>query len=146
MKTHVTKPADFTRKWYLVDASGETLGRLAVVVADLLRGKSKPNFSASVDCGDGVVVINTDKIVVTGNKLLDKKYYNYSGFPGGMRELSLEQVMAKDSTKVVRAAVKGMLPKNKLADDIISKLKLYPGSEHGQEAQKPEKVDLKGRK
>lgn len=144
MKTHVTKPADFDRKWYLVDAEGKTLGRLAVVVADLLRGKSKPNFSPSVDCGDGVVVVNTDKIVVTGNKLTDKKYYNHSGYPGGIRELSLEQLMEKDSTKVVRAAVKGMLPKNRLADDIIGKLKLYPGAEHGQVAQKPEKYNFEG--
>jgi large subunit ribosomal protein L13 len=144
MKTHVTKPADFDKKWYLVDASGKTLGRLAVVIADLLRGKSKTNFSASVDCGDGVVVINTDKIVVTGKKLTDKKYYNFSGFPGGMRELSLAELMEKDSTKVIRAAVKGMLPKNRLADDIISKLKLYPGAEHGQEAQKPEKYTFEG--
>jgi large subunit ribosomal protein L13 len=144
MKTHVTKNTDFDRKWYIIDAEGKTLGRLAVAIADLLRGKKKPNFSPSVDCGDNVVVINTDKIVVTGNKLLDKKYYNYSGFPGGMRELSLEQLMEKDSTKVIRLAVKGMLPKNKLADVIISKLKLYPGSEHSQVAQKPEKFTFEG--
>ena len=139
MKTHVTKKADFDRKWFIIDAEGKTLGRLAVVIADLLRGKKKPNFSPSVDCGDNVVVINTDKIVVTGNKLEDKKYYNYSGHPGGMRELSLSEVMEKDSTKVIRAAVKGMLPKNRLADEIIGKLKLYPTAEHGQVAQKPEK-------
>jgi large subunit ribosomal protein L13 len=144
MKTHVTKNTDFDRKWYLVDAEGKTLGRLAVVVADLLRGKSKSNFSASVDCGDFVVVINTDKIVVTGNKLLDKKYYNHSGYPGGLRELSLAELMEKDSTKVVRAAITGMLPKNRLARDIIGKLKLYPGSEHGQVAQKPEKYTFEG--
>jgi len=144
MKTHVTKKADFDRKWYIIDAEGKTLGRLAVVIADLLRGKKKPNFSPSVDCGDNVVVINTDKIAVTGNKLEDKKYYNYSGFPGGMRELSLAELMGKDSTKVVRFAVKGMLPKNRLADEIIGKLKLYPGSEHGQTAQKPEKYTFEG--
>jgi len=144
MKTHVTKPADFDRKWYIIDAEGQTLGRLAVVIADLLRGKHKSNFSASVDCGDNVVVINTSKIVVTGKKLTDKKYYNFSGYPGGMRELSLEEVMEKDSTKVVRLAVKGMLPKNRLADDIISKLRLYPTAEHGQEAQKPEKYTFEG--
>lgn len=144
MKTHVTKKADFDRKWYLVDAKGETLGRLAVVVADILRGKSKPNFSPSVDCGDFVVVINTDEISVTGNKLIDKKYYNHSGYPGGMRELSLEQLLEKDSTKVVRLAVKGMLPKNRLSDDIIDKLKLFPGSEHSHVAQKPEKYTFKG--
>lgn len=143
MKTHVTKNTDFDRKWYIIDAKGQTLGRLAVAIAELLRGKKKPNFSPSVDCGDNVVVINTDKIVVTGNKLIDKKYYNYSGYPGGMRELSLEELLEKDSTKVVRLAVKGMLPKNRLADDIISKLKLYPGAEHGQVAQKPEVYKVK---
>lgn len=144
MKTHVTKNSDFDRKWYLVDAEGKTLGRLAVVVADTLRGKSKPNFSPSVDCGDFVIVINTDKIVVTGNKLIDKKYYSHSSYPGGLKELSLSEMMEKDSTKVIRAAVKGMLPKNRLADDIIEKLRLYPGSEHAQVAQKPEKITFEG--
>lgn len=144
MKTHVTKPADIEKKWYLVDADGKTLGRLSVVIAGLLRGKNKANFSPSVDCGDNVVVINTDKIIVTGNKLLDKKYYNHSGYPGGLRELSLAELMEKDSTKVVRLAVKGMLPKNRLADDIINKLKLYPGSEHAQVAQKPEIYTFEG--
>ena len=143
MKTHVTKNTDFDRKWYIIDAEGKTLGRLAVAVADLLRGKKKPNFSPSIDCGDNVVVVNTDKIVVTGNKLLDKKYYNHSGYPGGIRELSLAELLEKDSTKVLRLAVKGMLPKNRLADDIIGKLKLYPGSEHGQVAQKPEVFKVK---
>jgi len=144
MKTHVTKNTDIERKWYIIDAEGQTLGRLAVAIADLLRGKKKPNFSPSVDCGDNVVVINTDKITVTGNKMLDKKYYNYSGFPGGMRELSLAELMEKDSTKVLRAAVKGMLPKNRLADDIIGKLKLYRDENHGQVAQKPEKFTFEG--
>lgn len=142
IKTHVTKPGDITKKWYLVDAEGETLGRLAVIIADLLRGKNKPNFTPSVDCGDYVVVINTDKIVVTGNKLLNKKYYNYSGFPGGMRELRLEELLEKDSRKVVFEAVKGMLPKNRLADQIITKLKLFPGSDHDHVAQKPEIVKI----
>lgn len=144
MKTHVTKPADFTRKWYLVDADGITLGRLAVVIADTLRGKNKVNFSPAVDCGDYVVVINTDKIAVTGNKMLAKKYYNYSGFPGGMRDLTLEEMMARDSRKVIHAAVKGMLPKNRLAADILAKLKLFPGSEHGHTAQKPEVLKIQG--
>jgi large subunit ribosomal protein L13 len=142
MKTHVTKPADIVRKWYLVDAEGATLGRLAVVIADKLRGKNKVNFSPAVDCGDYVVVINTDKIAVTGNKMLDKKYYNYSGFPGGMRELSLEELMARDSTKVIYAAVKGMLPKNRLAADIIAKMKPFPGATHDHVAQKPEVIKV----
>ncbi len=144
MKTHVTKQADFDRKWYLVDAEGVTLGRLATVVADTLRGKNKVNFSPAVDCGDYVVVINTDKIAVTGNKLIDKKYYNYSGFPGGMRDLRLEEMLEKDSRKVIFEAVKGMLPKNRLAADIISKLKLFPGAEHGHIAQKPEVLKVRG--
>lgn len=144
MKTHVTKNTDFDRKWYIIDAEGKNLGRLAVAVADLLRGKSKPNFSPSVDCGDFVIVVNTDKITVTGNKLIDKKYYNHSGYPGGMRELSLAELMEKDSTKVVRAAIAGMLPKNRLADEIIGKLKLYPTAEHAQTAQKPEKFTFEG--
>lgn len=144
MKTHVTKNTDFDRKWYLIDADGMNLGRMSVVIADLLRGKSKPNFSPSVDCGDNVVVINTDKIVVTGNKLIDKKYYNHSSYPGGLRELSLEEMLEKDSTKVVAHAVKGMLPKNRLADDMMNKLRLYKGAEHNNAAQKPEKYTIEG--
>ncbi len=144
MKTHVTKPADITKKWFIVDASGATLGRLAVVIADVLRGKNKANFSPSVDCGDYVVVINTDKVAVTGNKLLAKKYYNYSGFPGGMRELSLEELLAKDSRKVIYEAVKGMLPKNRLSSEIIAKMKLFPGAEHDHTAQKPEVLKIQG--
>jgi large subunit ribosomal protein L13 len=144
MKTHVTKPADIDRKWYLIDAEGETLGRLSVVIADLLRGKSKVNFSPSVDCGDYVIVINTDKVAVTGNKLTDKHYYNYSGFPGGLRDLRLEEMLERDSRKVILNAVKGMLPKNKLASDMIDKLKLFKGAEHAHTAQKPEQVKVKG--
>ncbi len=144
MKTHVTKATDIVRKWYVVDASGATLGRLAVVIADTLRGKNKANFSPAVDCGDYVVVLNTDKIAVTGNKLIAKKYYNYSGFPGGMRELSLEELLEKDSRKVIYEAVKGMLPKNRLADDMISKLKLFKGEEHDHTAQKPTVIKFQG--
>jgi large subunit ribosomal protein L13 len=143
-KTHVTKCTDIDRKWYLIDADGANLGRLAVIVADLLRGKNKPSFSPSVDCGDYVVVVNTDKLAVTGNKMLDKKYYNYSGFPGGMRELRLEELMAKDSTAVLKLAVKGMLPKNRLAADIIAKLRAFPSAEHDHTAQKPEIIKVKG--
>lgn len=139
MKTYVTKPKEVNRTWYLIDAEGVTLGRLATSVADLLRGKSKTNFSPSVDCGDYVVIINTAKIKVTGNKLEEKAYYNYSGYPGGMRKLTLSQLLEKDANSVVRFAVKGMLPKNRLADEIIKKLKLFPGSNHNHDAQKPEK-------
>ncbi len=143
MKTSVTKKTDFARSWYLVDAKDQTLGRLAVVVADTLRGKKKPNFSPSVDCGDYVVIINSSLVSVTGNKLLDKKYYNHSGYPGGLRELSLEQLLEKDSTKVITEAVKGMLPKNKLSADIINKLKVFPGESHDHVAQKPVELKIK---
>ncbi len=142
MKTYVTKPKEITRKWYLIDADGLTLGRLSTAIADLLRGKNKPSFSPSVDCGDYVIVINTAKIRVTGSKLDEKAYYNYSGYPGGMRKLTLSQLLERDANSVIRFAVKGMLPKNRLADEIIKKLKLFPGSEHDHVAQKPEKITI----
>lgn len=137
MKTFVTKPGDIERKWYVIDAEGKTLGRLATAVADLLRGKNKTCFSPSVDCGDYVIVVNTAKIAVTGNKMEEKKYYNYSGYIGGMKELSMKEVMDRDPNRVITAAVKGMLPKNRLADEMIKKLKLYAGPEHDHAAQKP---------
>jgi len=143
MKTSVTKKADIERKWYLIDADGATLGRMATVIADLLRGKKKACFSPAVDCGDYVIVINTGKIVVTGNKLVDKKYYRHSGYPGGLTEISLEQLLEKDSNKVIFQAVKGMLPKNKLSDESIGKLKLFKGAEHDHTAQKPLIVKVK---
>jgi large subunit ribosomal protein L13 len=144
MRTYVTKPGDIERKWFLVDVKGQTLGRLAVVVADLLRGKSKTNFSPSVDCGDFVVVINTKDIVVTGNKLEAKMYHRHSGYPGGLTSLTLAEVLEKDANKVIYEAVKGMLPKNRLADDMIKKLKLFTGSEHAHTAQKPEEIKVQG--
>jgi large subunit ribosomal protein L13 len=139
MKTYVTKPKEIERKWYLINAEDKTLGRLSTEVANLLRGKNKTEFSPSVDCGDYVVVINTAKIKVTGNKLEEKFYYNYSGYPGGMRQLSLAQLIEKDANKVISFSVRGMLPKNRLNDEIIKKLKLFTGSTHDHEAQKPEK-------
>jgi large subunit ribosomal protein L13 len=141
MRTYVTKPADIERKWYIVDAEGKTLGRLATVVADTLRGKNKACFSPSVDCGDYVIVINTKKIKVSGKKLEDKKYYSYSGYIGGMKELSLNEMLERDANKVVFAAVKGMLPKNRLSNEIIKKLKLFVDETHSHEAQKPEKLE-----
>lgn len=144
MKTHVTKPAEIERNWYLVDAKGLTLGRFATTVANLLRGKDKVNFSPSVDCGDFVIVINTAEIKVTGNKLVDKKYYHYSGYQSGLKELRLEELLVKDPNRVIYAAVKGMLPKNKLADDMIKKLKLFSGSEHTHTAQKPQEIKIQG--
>ena len=141
MKTYTAKPKEITRNWYLIDAKGQTLGRLSVVVADLLRGKNKPTFTPNVDCGDFVIIINTKEIKVTGNKLEDKKYYRHSGYPGGLTETNLSEMLIKHPNKVIYHAVKGMLPKNRLADEMIKKLKLFEGEEHAHIAQKPIKIE-----
>lgn len=146
MKTYSAKPSDVTRKWYVIDASETTLGRLATQAAQLLLGKGKPQFTQHIDCGDFVIVINTDKLNVTGAKLTDKKYYNHSGHPSGLRERRLEELMAKDSREVIYEAVRGMLPTNKLRDPRLQRLKLYAGAEHEHAAQKPEVLSLKGAK
>lgn len=146
MKTYSAKPTDVTRKWYVIDASEATLGRVASHAATLLTGKGKPMFTSHIDCGDYVIVVNTDKIVVTGNKLEDKKYYRHSGFPGGIKETALKDVMNQDSTKAIYAAVRGMLPVNKLRDDRLKRLKIYAGAEHEHAAQQPEVLSLKGAK
>jgi large subunit ribosomal protein L13 len=143
MKTYSAKPTDIERKWFLIDAKDQTLGRLSTLAANLLRGKEKTLFTPSVDCGDYVVIINTREVKVTGNKLEDKMYYRHSGYPGGIKEISLGKQLEKDSNKVIYQAIRGMLPKNKLADQMIKKLKLFPGSEHAHEAQKPEKIEVK---
>jgi len=143
MKTYSAKPSDVTRKWYVVDASEVSLGRAATQIATLLTGKGKPQFTQHIDCGDYVIVVNADKLVVTGNKMSDKKYYRHSGFPGGIKEATLADKMAKDSTEVIIKAVRGMLPVNKLRDDRLKRLKVYAGAEHGHEAQKPEAFSLK---
>ena len=143
MSTYMQKPQEVVRKWYLIDAEGKTLGRLANVIADLLRGKGKPTFTPHVDCGDYVVVINADKIHVTGNKLQDKLYYNHSGYPGGLRVRNLETVLAKKPTEALERAVKGMLPHNHLGADVYRKLFVYAGPEHKQQAQKPELYEVK---
>lgn len=143
MKTYSAKPTDVTRTWYVVDASEVPLGRLATVVAKLLMGKGKPMFTKHIDCGDYVVVINASNLVVTGNKMEDKIYYKYSGFPGGLRETSLKDQMAKDSTIVIQKAVRGMLPVNKLRSDRLLRLKIYEGAEHQHEAQKPQVISVK---
>ena len=143
MKTYSAKPTDVTRKWYVVDASEAPLGRVATRIATLLTGKGKPIFTKHVDCGDYVVVINADKVNVTGNKLDTKTYYRHSGHPGGLTETSMRDVMESDSTKVVFAAVRGMLPVNKLRDDRLDRLKIYPGNEHNHEAQKPKTISIK---
>lgn len=146
MNTYSAKPSDVTRKWYVVDASETTLGRVATQVATLLTGKGKPIFTSHIDCGDFVVVINADKLQVTGAKMTDKMYYNHSGYPGGLRERQLKDVVEKDSTEVILQAVRGMLPGNKLRDGRLARLKIYAGAEHNHAAQKPEVLSLKGAK
>ena len=136
--THSVKASEIERKWYVIDAEGKVLGRLATEVAKLLKGKHKPTYSTHMDVGDHVIVINTDKIVFTGNKLNDKMYRRHTGYIGNMKEESAKEVMAKDSTKAVMLAVKGMLPKNSLGRKMLTKLRVYAGSEHENAAQKPE--------
>ena len=142
MKTFVTKPAEVDRKWYVVDADGQTLGRLATKLAETLRGKHKTIYSPSVDCGDYVIVINAEKIAVTGNRMDDKMYHRHSGYPGGLREMTLRQQLEKHPTRPIEIAVRGMLPKNRLGRKMIKKLKVYAGSEHPHQAQQPEIMEL----
>ncbi len=141
MKTTIAKAEQIERKWYIVDAKDKVLGRMCTTIADKLRGKDKPIFSPHMDCGDFVIVINADKIKLTGKKMQDKKYSRHSGYPGGYREQSAEDLLLKKPTKVFELAVKGMLPKNKLRDKFMSKLKLYAGEEHPHEAQNPEPLN-----
>ena len=136
--THSVKASEIERKWYVIDAEGKVLGRLATEVAKLLKGKHKPTYSTHMDVGDHVIVINTEKMVLTGNKATDKIYRRHTGYIGNMKEESAKEVMAKDSTKAVMLAVKGMLPKNSLGRKMLTKLRLYSGAEHDQAAQKPE--------
>ena len=138
MKTYMANPDKIERKWYVVDAEGCTLGRLASEVAKVLRGKNKPEFTPHVDTGDYVIVVNADKVTVTGKKLDQKIYYRHSDYVGGMKETTLREMMAKKPEKVVELAVKGMLPKGPLGRAMIKKLHVYAGAEHGQQAQKPE--------
>ena len=141
MKTYSAKPGEITREWYLVDAEGKTLGRLATQIADTLRGKRKPQFTPHVDTGDFVIVVNAEKIKVTGNKLDQKRYYRHSGYPGGIRSRTLREQLERRPTEVLRVAVKGMLPKNRLARQQITKLKIYAGPEHPHEAQNPKPLE-----
>ncbi len=142
MKTWNAKAEDFERRWYLVDAEGQTLGRLATRIADTLRGKRKPEYTPHVDSGDIVVVVNAEKIAVTGKKLDEKLYYRHSGYPGGLRARSLREELERRPTEVLRRAVKGMLPRNRLARRQITKLKIYAGPVHPHEAQRPEALPL----
>ena len=138
MKTYMANPDKIERKWYVVDAEGRTLGRLCSGIANVLRGKNKPVYTPHVDTGDYVIVINADKIKVTGKKMDQKIYYNHSEYVGGMRETTLKEMMAKKPEKVIELAVKGMLPKGPLGRAMIKKLHVYAGAEHDHAAQKPE--------
>ena len=138
MKTFMANPDKIERKWYVVDAEGQTLGRLAAEVAKVLRGKNKPEFTPHIDTGDNVIVINAEKIKVTGKKLDQKVYYHHSDYVGGMKETTLREMMAKKPEQVIELAVKGMLPKGPLGRTMIKKLHVYAGAEHAHQAQKPE--------
>ena len=138
MKTFMANPAKIERKWYVVDATGMTLGRLASEVAKILRGKNKPEYTPHIDTGDYVIVVNAEKVKVTGKKLQQKIYYNHSDYVGGMKETTLAELLAKKPEKVIELAVKGMLPKGPMGRDMIKKLHVYAGPEHANQAQKPE--------
>jgi len=142
-KTFVTKNTDVQREWFVVDAAGQTLGRLATRVASMLRGKHKPIFTPAVDVGDYVVIVNADKIHVTGRKMDQKIYYRHSGYPGGLREITLRNLLHKHPTRVIEHAVRGMLPKNRLGRQMFKKLKVYAGPNHPHEAQQPQSLELK---
>jgi large subunit ribosomal protein L13 len=137
MKTYSAKPKEIEQRWYLVDAEGQTLGRLATRIADTLRGKRKPEYTPHVDTGDFVVVVNAEKIAVTGKKREDKIYYRHSGYPGGLRQRTFAEELDRRPTEVLRKAVKGMLPRNRLARRQLTKLKIYAGPEHPHEPQNP---------
>jgi large subunit ribosomal protein L13 len=143
MRTYTPKTGEIAREWYVVDAEGQTLGRLATQIADVLRGKRKPQYAPHVDTGDFVVVVNAEKIAVTGSKLDDKLYYRHSGYPGGLKTRSLREQLQRRPTEVLRKAVKGMLPKNKLAAQQLGKLKIYAGPEHPHEAQAPKAFEAR---
>ena len=141
-KTISANKATVDKQWLVVDAEGQTLGRLASKVAKLLRGKHKPNFTPHVDCGDNVIVINAEKINLSGNKMDQKEYLRYTGYPGGQRSTSVRELMDKHPERVIEKSIKGMLPKNRLGADLFRNLKVYAGPEHGQEAQKPKAINL----
>lgn len=144
MKTFMAKPQEVERKWYIIDAANLPLGRLATAVTDILTGKKKTIYTPNVDTGDFVIVINTDKIVLTGNKLEDKKLRYHTGYIGGLKEIGYDKIMREDSPRALVKAVKGMLPKNRLGRKQITRLKVYKDASHNQEAQKPEVITVKG--
>ncbi len=142
MKTYQAKKEEVEHQWYLVDAEGKVLGRLATELAKILRGKNKPIYTPHVDTGDFVIVVNAGKVALTGKKMKDKIYYHHTGYPGGIREISAEKLLAKKPTEMIRIAVKGMLPKNSLGRQMFQKLKVYAGAKHPHEAQKPVPLQL----
>jgi len=142
MKTYVAKPSDRERNWLVVDANGRTLGRLATQIADVLRGKRKPQYTPHIDTGDFVVVVNAAKVTVTGNKRKSKLYYRHSGYPGGLRTRTFAQMIERRPEEVIRLAVKGMMPRNRLARKQLTKLKIYAGPDHPHTAQKPQPLEL----
>ncbi|HPY95929.1 MAG TPA: 50S ribosomal protein L13 [Candidatus Cloacimonadota bacterium] len=137
MKTFTPRPSEIDQQWYVIDATDKTLGRISTQVAAILRGKNKPYFTPNIDTGDYVVIINADKVAVTGSKALQKVYKSFSGYPGGLREVSFKRMVAKKPEEIIIHSVKGMLPKNVLGRQMIKKLKVYAGSEHPHTAQKP---------
>ena len=143
MKTYVATPSDRQRNWYVVDATGQTLGRLATQIANALRGKRKPTYTPHIDTGDFVVVVNAEKISVSGNKLEDKLYRRHSGYPGGLKTRTLNDMLERRPEEVIRIAVKGMLPRNRLARKQLTKLKVYAGPDHPHAAQKPQPMETK---
>jgi len=144
MKTFVAKPSDRQRDWYVVDAQGKTLGRLATQIADVLRGKRKPTYTPHIDTGDFVIVVNAEKIAVTGNKRADKLYHRHSGYPGGLRTRTFEQMITRRPEEIIRIAVKGMMPRNRLARKQLTKLKVYAGPAHPHIAQRPAEMEMRG--
>ena len=142
MRTFTAKTAEIERRWYVIDADGQTLGRLASKIAPILRGKHKPTFTPHLDCGDFVIVVNVEKVHVTGRKLDQKFYYRHSEYPGGLRSVNLRDQLERHPDRVLLSAVRGMLPKNKLGRQMIKKLKLYAGTDHPHQAQKPERLQV----
>ena len=143
MKTFMLRKEDVEHKWYIIDAEGKTLGKVAALAASVLKGKNKPTYTPHVDCGDNIIIVNAEKVVLTGNKLDDKMYYNHSGYPGGLRERNARTMITKYPVEMVERAVKGMLPKNRLGRQMITKVRIYEGSEHENQAQKPEVWEVK---
>lgn len=143
MKTFMLRKEDVEHKWYVIDAEGQVLGKVAALAASVLRGKNKPTFTPYVACGDNVIIINAEKVVLTGNKLDKKMYYNHSGYPGGLRERTARTMKEKYPVEMVEIAIKNMLPKNRLGRDMYRQLFVYAGNEHKHEAQKPERLEVK---